>query len=43
MSDLPGDMVMEILSRVSLTSLRAVRSTCKTGAGKPFLGFMVIG
>ncbi|KAG2316005.1 hypothetical protein Bca4012_066848 [Brassica carinata] len=30
MSDLPGDLLTEILSRVSLTSLRALRSTCKT-------------
>ncbi|CAA7050444.1 unnamed protein product [Microthlaspi erraticum] len=30
LTDLSGDMVSEILSRVSLTSLTAVRSTCKT-------------
>ncbi|KAF3547296.1 hypothetical protein DY000_02004674 [Brassica cretica] len=30
MSDLPEDLVMEILSRVSLTNLRALRCTCKT-------------
>ncbi|KAL0855590.1 hypothetical protein Bca101_060743 [Brassica carinata] len=30
MSDLPGDLVTEILSRVPLTSLRALRCTCKT-------------
>ncbi|CAL9220610.1 unnamed protein product [Arabidopsis halleri] len=30
MSDLPRDLVEEILSRVPLTSLNAVRSTCKT-------------
>ncbi|XP_010485037.1 PREDICTED: putative F-box protein At5g51000 [Camelina sativa] len=29
MSDLPLDLVEEILSRVPITSLRAVRSTCK--------------
>lgn len=29
-SDLPRDVIGEILSRVPLTSLRAVRSTCKT-------------
>ncbi|CAH8260369.1 unnamed protein product [Arabidopsis lyrata] len=29
MGDLPGDLVEEILSRVPLTSLRAIRSTCK--------------
>ncbi|KAH0934470.1 hypothetical protein HID58_011587 [Brassica napus] len=30
MSDLPGELVTEILSRVPLTSLRALRCTCKT-------------
>ncbi|CAL9221124.1 unnamed protein product [Arabidopsis halleri] len=30
MSDLPQDMVEEVLSRVPLTSLRAVRTTCKS-------------
>ncbi|EFH59451.1 hypothetical protein ARALYDRAFT_898340 [Arabidopsis lyrata subsp. lyrata] len=30
MSDLPHDLLEEILSRVPLTCLRAVRSTCKT-------------
>ncbi|KAJ4870016.1 F-box/kelch-repeat protein [Raphanus sativus] len=30
MSELPGDLIKEILSRVPLSSLRALRCTCKT-------------
>ncbi|CAL9225574.1 unnamed protein product [Arabidopsis halleri] len=30
MSDLPPDLVVEILTRIPITSLRAVRSTCKS-------------
>ncbi|CAA7014921.1 unnamed protein product [Microthlaspi erraticum] len=47
MSDLPEEMVEEILSRVPLKSQRAVRRTCKpwnalTRKRKQFTGFMVI-
>ncbi|KAG7589098.1 F-box associated domain type 1 [Arabidopsis suecica] len=53
MSDLPVALVEEILSRVPLTSLSSVRSTCKTWndlsrnhifgkTRKQFLGFMVM-
>ncbi|CAA7057352.1 unnamed protein product [Microthlaspi erraticum] len=49
-SDLSGDLVGEILSRAPLTSLSAVRSTCKSWNdlsenqifGKQLLGFMVM-
>ncbi|CAA7014920.1 unnamed protein product [Microthlaspi erraticum] len=47
MSDLPGELVEEILSRVPLKYLRAVRRTCKpwnalTRNRKQFTGFMVM-